>query len=291
MIDGYEIFDAHIHVQPWEMLRPEVAAQMRARRPDLARIDRVFSDPGALVELLDEEGIEAAALVNYVAPEVMGFTPDVNGWVARYCRGRGDRLHAVGALHPAITRDPRGDVDRLAEDGIRALKIHPPHMLFRANAYREGAERLPALEEIYARAQERRLPVIVHTGTSIFKGARNKYADPMDLDDVAVDFPELRLVLAHGGRPLYMETCVFLLRRHPNLFLELSSIPPARLLDYFPRLGELAGRTLWGTDWPAPGVPSMGANVRAFLALPLADEAKRAILGANARTLYGSSRS
>ena len=287
MIDGYEVFDAHIHVQPWEMLRPEVATQMRARRPDLARIDRVFSDPAALIELLDEEGIEAAALVNYVAPEVMGFTEDVNGWIARFCRGREERLFAVGAVHPALTSDPRGDVDRLADLGVRALKVHPPHMLFHANAYREGSGGLPALEGIYARAQELRLPVIVHTGTSIFKGARNTYADPMDLDDVGVDFPELRIVLAHGGRPLYMETCVFLLRRHRNMVLEISSIPPSRLLNYFPRLEELSGRTIWGTDWPAPGVPSMSGNVRAFLGLPLGEGAKRRILASNARALFG----
>ena len=286
MIEGYDVVDAHIHVQPWEMMLPAVAAQMRSGRRDLETIARAFADPARLVELLDAEGIRAAVLVNYVAPEVMGFSPAVNDWVAGFCQGRSDRLLAVGSVHPRLTKDPAGDVDRAVDLGLRALKIHPPHMLFAANAYRDDASCRP-LSAIYARAQERRLPVIVHTGTSIFRGARNRYADPMDLDDVAVDFPELPIVMAHAGRPLFMQTCFFLLRRHPNLYVDLSGIPPRSLLDYLPRLGEIAHRALWGTDWPAPGVRSMSANVRDFLALALPDEARRRVLSGNARALFG----
>jgi predicted TIM-barrel fold metal-dependent hydrolase len=216
----------------------------------------------------------------------MGFTVEVNDWVASFCRGRESRLVPVGSVHPRFTHDPRGEVDRLVDLGIEALKIHPPHMLFAPNAYRDGGD-CPALAAIYERASEKRLPVIVHTGTSIFRGARNKYADPMAVDDVAVDFPDLPIVLAHGGRPLYMETCFFLLRRHRSLFLEISGIPPGRLLDYFPRLEEMSSRVIWGTDWPSPGVPSMSGNARAFLGLPLPDEARRAILANTARAVYG----
>lgn len=285
MIEGHTVVDTHIHVQPWAMLRPEVAAQMKARRADLATIEEAFRDPERLLRVLDDEGVDAACLVNYVAPEVMGFTAEVNAWVADYCRGHGGRLLPIGSVHPRFTSDPAGDVDRLIDLGIRALKIHPPHMLFPVNGYRNGSG-LDALGVIYARSQERGLPIIVHTGTSIFRGARNVYADPMGLDDVAVDFPELPIVMAHGGRPLYMTTCFFLLRRHPNLRIDLSGIPPARLLEYFPRLEEVADRALWGTDWPAPGVRSMSSNVRDFLKLPLTGEAKRAILSGNARSLY-----
>ena len=60
--------------------------------------------------------------------------------------------------------------------------------------------KLPALEMIYRRAEERRLPVMFHTGTSIFPGARNIYGDPIHLDEVAVDCPGMTIVMAHGGR-------------------------------------------------------------------------------------------
>lgn len=280
------VFDCHVHVQPWEQMRPDVLARMTAGRRDLPEIQKALSEPDELLRLMDRQGIERAALINYVAPEVMGFDPSVNDWVARYVRGHDDRLAAVGSVHPRHTRDAGGETRRLFEElGIRMLKIHPPHQLFAANAYLSREE---GLREIYAVAQELGRPVMIHTGTSIFPGARNRFADPMAVDDVAVDFPKLAIVLAHAGRPLYMETAVFLVRRHPNVHVDLSGIPPKKLLDYLPRLEELAHRCLWGTDYPSPGVISMRGNVEDFLALPLSEAAKQRILWDNAAALIRS---
>ncbi len=279
------VFDCHVHVQPWEQMKPDVRALMAAGRKDLAGIQEALSDPGALLSLMDREGVEKAALINYVAPEVMGFTPAANDWVARYVRGHEDRLYPVGSVHPRHTRDAAGDTRRLFETlGIRILKIHPPHQVFAANAYLSGE---PGLAEIYRVAEELGRPVTIHTGTSIFPGARNRFADPMAVDDVAVDFPKLKIVLAHAGRPLYMETAVFLVRRHANVHLDLSGIPPKKLLEYLPRLEELSGRCLWGTDYPSPGVGSMRRNVEDFLALPLSEAAKERILWGNAAAVIG----
>jgi predicted TIM-barrel fold metal-dependent hydrolase len=277
------VFDCHVHVQPWEQMRPDVLARMTAGRRDLPEIQKALSEPEELLRLMDRQGVERAALINYVAPEVMGFDPSANDWVARYVRGHADRLAAVGSVHPRHTQNAGAEARRLFEElGIRMLKIHPPHQLFAANAYLSGED---GLREVYAVAQELGRPVMIHTGTSIFPGARNRFADPMAVDDVAVDFPELSIVLAHAGRPLYMETAAFLVRRHPNVHLDLSGIPPKKLLAYLPRLEELAPRCLWGTDYPSPGVVSMRGNVEDFLALPLAEAAKQQILWDNAAAL------
>jgi uncharacterized protein len=274
------VFDSHIHVQPWEQFKPEARALMGRARADLPQLSRALEDPEALLSLLDAEGVERAALINYVAPDVIGFTPTVNDWVSRFVRGHEDRLVAVGSVHPRLSRDTREDTARLfTEKGIRLLKIHPPHQLFAANAYREE---LPALAGIYATAQEHGRPVMIHTGTSIFPGARNRYADPMAVDDVAVDFPRLKLILAHAGRPIYMTTAAFLVRRHPHVYVDLSGIPPRKLLEYLPRLEELSDKCLWGTDFPSPGVASMKRNVENFLELPLSASAKERILWSNA---------
>ena len=279
------VFDAHVHVQPWEQMRPDVRALMAAGRPDLPEIQESLSDAGRLLALLDREGVERAALINYVAPEVMGFDASANDWISRYVRGHEDRLYAVGSVHPKHAADPGAETRRLFEGlGIRMLKIHPPHQLFAANAYRDE---LPGLAAVYAEAEKAGRPVMIHTGTSIFPGARNRYADPMAADDVAVDFPKLKIVLAHAGRPLYMETAVFLARRHRNLSLDLSGIPPKKLLEYLPKLEDLAGKCLWGTDYPSPGVASISKNVADFRALPLSDAAKTRILRDNAAALFG----
>ena len=277
------VFDCHVHVQPWQQLHPTIFETMTRGRSDRDRLERVLSSADELLRHLDEEGVERAALINYVAPEVMGFDESVNEWVSRFVAGHEDRLFAVGSVHPHRTRDARADTLRLFDDlCIRMLKIHPPHQVFAANAYLSGDD---ALGEIYRAAEERGRPVMIHTGTSIFPGARNRFADPMAADDVALDFPRLPLILAHAGRPLYMPTATFLARRHPNVHLDLSGIPPAKLLEYVPRLEDLSDRCLWGTDYPSPGVASMRRNVEAFLALPLSEGAKRKILFDNAAAL------
>lgn len=280
-----KVFDCHVHVQPWEQFRPSSRDLMTRTRSDTDRLERVMRDPAELLKVMDEQVIERAALINYVAPEVIGFDESVNEWVSRYVAGHEDRLVAVGSIHPRRTKDARGDTARLFEKlGIRMLKVHPPHQLFAANDYLTGND---ALAGIYRTAEEHGKPVMIHTGTSVFPGARNRFADPMAVDDVAVDFPRLPIVLAHAGRPLYMTTAVFLARRHANVRLDLSGIPPRKLLEYLPRLEEISDRCLWGTDYPSPGIGSMRRNVDDFLALPLTDDAKRRILFDNAAALLG----
>ncbi len=248
---------------------------------------QLMEDPPTLLEVMDRAGVWRVGLVNYPSPDVMGFTDATNTFAANYARANPERLLPYGGVHPRFTRDPAGDVDRLVDLGIRLVKIHPPHQVFPANAYTDG---LDALGAIYRRCEEHGLPVMIHTGTSVFPGARSKYGNPMELDDVAIDFPALRIVMAHGGRPLYMAEAFFVLRRHANVWLDVSGIPPARLLEYFPRLAEVGDRVLWGTDWPSPGVKDMRQNIDQFLALPLGDAHQKAILETNALALFPATR-
>jgi len=286
---GLRVTDVHVHMQPWETFKPATLDRMRKGRPDFDAIIGMSLDPEAFLRHLDGAGIERAALINYPAPEIMGFGHETNDFAARYAAAAPDRLIAVGGLHPGKITGMADEVHRLADSGIRALKLHPPHMLVGPADYLAEGATAAALRTFYATASERKLPVIIHTGTSIFPGARSRYGDPMPIDDVAVDFPDLTIVMAHGGRPIWMETCFFLMRRHPKVWLDLSGIPPASLPQYFPRLEEISERALFGSDWPSPGVRDIAANVDAVLALPetyLSMEAKRRILQDNALRLY-----
>jgi hypothetical protein len=278
------ITDVHIHIQPWRQLKPQVQDAMRkGKEAHWERLIALMDDPKALLEVMDQSGVWRVGLVNYPSPDIMGFDDSTNTFAAKYARANPERLLPYGGVHARYTTDPAGDVDRLVDLGIRLLKIHPPHQGFPANAYTDG---LDALGAIYRRCEERGLPVMVHTGTSIFPGARSKYGNPMELDDVAIDFPDLRLVMAHGGRPLYMEEAFFILRRHRSIRLDVSGIPPLKLLDYFPRLVEIGDRVLWGTDWPSPGVKDLRQNIEQFLTLPLNDAQRRAILETNAAAVF-----
>lgn len=280
----YPVSDMHIHIQPWRQLKPAVADVMRVgKEAHWDRLIALMDDPAALLEVMDASGVWRVALINYPSPDLMGFDDSTNEFSARYAEADPERILPYGGVHARFTKDPEGDVDRLIAMGIRCLKIHPPHQMYPANAYTEGLE---ALGRIYRRCEERALPVLIHTGTSIFPGARSKWGNPMEIDDVAIDFPKLTIVMAHGGRPLWMEEAFFVLRRHPNVHLELSGIPPARLLEYFPRLTDIARKTIWGTDWPSPGVHDLRKNLDAFRALPLSPEVQRAILSETSLRLF-----
>ncbi|MHB0970114.1 MAG: amidohydrolase family protein [Thermoanaerobaculia bacterium] len=277
-----EIFDVHVHVQPWRMVREDALAMMDD--PAHRAAAEILDSPDALLRHLDAEGVERICCINYVAPDVMGFTRDVNDWIAAFTRDHRDRLLPVGSVHPRFESDVAGEIRRILDLGIRMIKLHPPHQQFVPNAYRTD---LPALAEIYSECERRGVPIMVHTGTSVFPRARNVFADPMPVDDVAVDFPRLQIILAHAGRPLYGETAFFLARRHPNVHLDISGIPPRRLNDFVPRLAQIADKVLWGTDWPSPGVVSMRRNVADFVALGLDDVVQRAVLSGNATRLFG----
>ncbi|MGB6501159.1 MAG: amidohydrolase family protein [Thermoplasmata archaeon] len=275
------VTDCHVHVNPlWEM-RPDAVRLLEGLDPETARVVR---EPKNLLARMDAAGIDRAVLINYVAPEVIGYTEATNGFVSEYVREDPDRLIAAGGIrpdHPA----PEREIARLVHElGIRAIKLHPPHQLFRPNGYVDGS--FPALRGIYASCERERIPVIFHTGTSVFPRARNKFGDPLLIEDVALDFPDLTIVLAHGGRPLWNETAVFLARRFPNVWLEISGVPPALLLEYFPKLPRLAEKVLYGSDWPGPGVKELGANIGRFRGLPLPPEVVHRVLEENPERVF-----
>jgi len=93
------------------------------------------------------------------------FTPEVNDWSAKYCSVAPNRLIAFGGVLPGTVPDPGAEVDRLAKLGIRALKLHPSHQVLSPNDYMVGNRGLAA---VYERAQVNGMPIMIHTGTSIF---------------------------------------------------------------------------------------------------------------------------
>lgn len=258
---GHGVIDIHIHVAPFAQMHPPIMAAMKKGK-DFAIIERVERDPEFLIGMMDAAGIEKCGIINYVAPKLMGFTFEANKFSADYVKNHRDRLFAHGSIDPHESKNPKGELEQLLEWGITAIKIHPPHQAIYPNAYLEGNKVLSVLYDLCSQGG---VPIVFHTGTTIFKNARVKYGDPIHLDDVACDFPDLKIILAHAGRPLWMDTARFLVKRHPNVYMDLSGIPPLRIPEWFPDLPKLANKTMWGTDWPGPGVSDMGTNLKAFL--------------------------
>lgn len=281
---GYPVIDFHIHIQPWWQLKPDVQLTMSRGRSNYEDLLDIMKKPERCLALMDDAGIERAGLINYVAPDLMGFDDSCCEFVIEYAAAAPDRLLPFGSVNPRLRKDCGARIRELIDLGMKAVKVHPPHQLIQVNDY---LGEYPHQAEIYEECQKSNIPLMIHTGTSIFPGARNKYARCMPVDDLALDFPDLKIVMAHGGRPLYMDEAFFLVRRHTNVHMDISSIPPSRLLKYFPRLSTVSDKVLWGTDWPGPGVPDMKQNIREFWKLDLEDGVKKAILYDNAVRLLG----
>ncbi len=170
------ITDCHVHIAPLEMFRPHALELIRRKRHNFEQIAEFCRSPKSFLKHLDAAGVHRAVLINYVAPEVIGFTSGVNQYIADYVRHDPKRLISCGGLHPRHSSNILADVEQILRLKIRMIKVHPPHQLLFPNDYLNGVKEL---EVIYRAAEANGIPVMFHTGTSIFPGARNRYGDPI----------------------------------------------------------------------------------------------------------------
>ncbi|HEX3787782.1 MAG TPA: amidohydrolase family protein [Pseudonocardiaceae bacterium] len=274
------LVDAHLHVPRLSTLKPawlEWADQFSGSHPWRS----VYDDAGVPVPerldaLLAAEGVDRALLFCEYSPRATGIQPieDVLPIVAH----NPTRFRLVANVNPHLHFPVAAEVERQLDLGAVALKLHPVHGGFS-----------PADKELYRAYQvcvERGVPVILHSGTSSFPGARASFGDPALLSDVVEDFPELNFVFAHGGRGWWYDTAAFLATTRPNVWLDLAGLPPKKLPRYYARfdLNRLAGRFIFGTDWP--GVPGASRNVAALRELALPAEVLRDVLSGNAAKVF-----
>jgi predicted TIM-barrel fold metal-dependent hydrolase len=278
MIDGLTVIDAHVHIARLPTLRLD-RSEWIFRGLDLAPLydDAGSVRPSAMVDYLDAQGVDVALCMSEYSPKVTGIQPIED--LLPLVEHAPERFRPIAAINPHYHYPLPAELDRQLAFGAVAVKIHPVHGGFDPAA--------APLYRVYERCAERGVPVVVHCGTSTFPGADNRYGDPALLAPIARDFPELTLLLAHGGRGWWYDAAAFLAQTHPNVWIEISGLPPHKLPAYYARqdFGRLARRFVFGSDWP--GAPGIGANARAVLELGLPDETVHAVLSGNAARLYG----
>lgn len=183
---------------------------------------------------------------------------ELNDQTAEFVRAYPDRLIGFLAVHP---HDPGAlaEVERaVGELGLRGIKLGPNYQNF--NPLGEAAFRL------YRRAQELRLPILFHQGTSPVRFADLDYAHPRHMDRVATYFPDLKIVMAHMGHPWQIDT-VAVIRKHPNVYADASALfyrpwshyTAMRLATEWSVLDKL----LFATDYPVATVAETIAGMRA----------------------------
>ncbi|HET9499415.1 MAG TPA: amidohydrolase family protein [Marmoricola sp.] len=280
MLDHHLLVDAHVHVPVLGSLQPAWLQWAE----DFGRdgILRAVWDadglpvPARLDELFEEEGVDVALLFCEYSPKATGLQlfDDLLPIVEHNPR----RFRPVANVNPHLHFPIADELTRQLDHGAAALKLHPVHGGFSCAD--------PMLYPAYQVLVERGVPLVVHCGTSSFPGSMNELADPARLLPVVRDFPDLDVVLAHGGRGWWYDAAAFMALSNPHVWIELSGLPPKRLPDYYARfdLGRLAQKWIFATDWP--GVPGTAANARAVVDLGLDDATAELVLGGNALDVY-----
>ena len=261
--------DFHIHIGLKEHWHDWVHDYQKSSGSDFYKLYDELIVPEKFARYLKDNNIEKAVILPDICPITTGVVP--NEYVMEFCTGE-DTYLPFCTVNPSLVTHIDQEVQRYIKMGARGVKLYPSYNHFYPTDRR--------LYPLYSLAQEERLPVLVHTGSSVFKGSKIKYADPIHLDDVASDFPDLVLLMAHSGRGIWYDRAFFLSRLHPNLYLEISGLPPKNLLNYFPDMENNIDKFVYGSDWPA--VQSIAANIEAIKSLPLKQESKKKILYDNA---------
>lgn len=225
----------------------------------------------------------AAVIFPVDAERETGFRRYSNEEVAQLCAENDDILIPFASIDPAKGRAGAREARRLVRDfGVKGFKFHPTMQGFFPN----DRAIYPVLEAI---ADEGAI-TLFHTGqTGVGSGMRGgmgmrlKYSNPMHLDDVAVDFPDMPIILAHPSFP-WQEEALAVAQHKPNVYIDLSGWSPKYFPEILVRYANtlLKDKMLFGSDWPAITPDRWLAD---FAKAPFRDEVRDLILKENARKL------
>ena len=168
-----------------------------------------------------------------------------NDYVAEYVSRNPNKLYGFASVNPN-----RPSPGRLLEEarhmyGLKGLKLAPIYQFFDPT----DSKCYP----LYAKAQELRMPIMWHQGTSYLQAGPLELCNPVLLDPIARAFPDLKMVIAHLGHPWYGEA-VSVIRKHPNVYADVSALGTRPWQMYNAMLCAVeygvADKLLFGTDFP-----------------------------------------
>jgi predicted TIM-barrel fold metal-dependent hydrolase len=206
-----------------------------------------------------------------------------NDYVASVARQYPDQFIGFASVDPWKGTWAVQELERAVKElGLRGLKLHPTTQAFYPND--------PRFYPLWAKCVELKIPIISHSGqtgvgarTPGGGGYKLKYAHPLLLDDVAADFPELTIIMAHPAVPWQEEQLAVALHK-ANVYIDLSGWSPKYfrpiLVQYMGSL--LQDKVLFGSDYPVL-MPDRWLND--FEKLELKPEVRQKILLDNARKL------
>lgn len=194
-------------------------------------------------------------------------------FVADYVSARPDELIGFMSLDPTQKNWEEEMRYGREELELRGIKLLPMYAGYHPDD--------PTLDPLWAYADQYRLPVLLHTGTTFIAQAPLECTLPRHLDSVATRFPDLKIIMAHLGHP-YEGECIAMIRKHPNLYADISALHyrPFQLYHSLMLVQEYGvwDKLLFGTDYPFTNVDDSVSGLRKLnrmldgTALPRLDE-------------------
>jgi predicted TIM-barrel fold metal-dependent hydrolase len=269
--------DTHVHI---ESPSTNNAAEEAAKRYFGAT--NAPTKPQDLAEYYRSRKI--GCVVFSVDERITGRPQVPNEEVLNLARQHSDFMIAFASVDPTRGAEAVREARRLIELGVRGFKLHPPLQQFHANDR--------SVYPFYEVVAEAKLPVIIHTGHSGIGtgmpgggGIRLKYGNPMDIDDVAVDFPDMPIILAHPSFP-WQDEAISICLHKPQVYIDLSGWSPRYfapiLIQYANTL--LKNKMLFGSDYPLITPDRWMID---FEKIAIRDEVRPLILKQNAVRLLG----
>lgn len=182
----------------------------------------------------------------------------LNDRVAEFVAAAPSRRIGFLSIHPEVP-GAEDELERARTDlGLKGIKLGPNYQVFDPLG--------PAALRIYELAERHGLPILFHQGAAPVREAPLRYAHPLVMDEVAIRFPELRVVMAHLGHPWQRETIVTI-RKHPHLYADVSATfyRPWSFYEGLRLATEwgVLDRLLFGSDFPIATPAETAAGLRA----------------------------
>jgi uncharacterized protein len=239
------IINAHVHLIEIAAMARKFAASSLPR--DVAVFKEVEASlpllaPERLLEQMDEAGVDRSILFAVDAPIVYSS----NEYVHELCSRHPDRFIGFASVNPNNRGAAKALERAVVKLGLCGLKLHPPLQNFAPD------DRIAW--PIYEKAVELNIPVVFHVGTTPFGSlCRLAQANPILVDEVAVRFPDLRIMLTHLGT-MWDNEAFMVAEKNPNVFIDTAAYLPEIRTLLTPQLVERVGpeKFIFGTDYPMP---------------------------------------
>jgi uncharacterized protein len=233
----------------------------------------------AFLAAMDANGIDKAC-VSPIVPGSPELGSSTNEFVYGLAQKYPDRIINFACVLPYEREAPEQLEHAVKAYGAKGLKLHPPLQNFSLLD--------PRIYPVIRKTIELDIPILIHTGPIYSREVRMRLGDPFDVDELALVFPDAKLVIGHGN-PLGPDPVIA--TKHPNVYMDTTGVFPhvARMI---PGIGAEtlrwmrgSDKLLYGSDGNAIQTARFAENIEPVRAMDVPDDVKAKVLGGNAGRL------